>query len=107
MREVIQLEKFKKEVLEFPAKTREDLFSLIARFLGGESLNGNYFKTFKLGKQIKIQEFKVKDDQGNWRAFSCFWGKKYLVLVYAFHKKSQKLLEKDKEVIIGRIKGIK
>ena len=54
----------------------------------------------------EINEFKVKDDRGNWRAISTIMQGKYLVMVYAFHKKSQELLEKDKDVIKNRIKRI-
>ncbi|OUR98548.1 hypothetical protein A9Q84_03810 [Halobacteriovorax marinus] len=72
----------------------------------GEKLPSTYFKTFKLEKGIKVQEFKVKDHTGNWRAISCFENKEYITLVYAFHKKSQRLLEKDKKIIIRRVKEI-
>ena len=106
MKKIVQLDKFKKEIMKFPSETRESIFSLIVRFLDGEQLNKSNFKTFKLDKNTKIQEFKVKDDKGNWRAISCFYEKEFLVFIYAFHKKSQKLLEKDKEVIIKRIKDI-
>ena len=36
MRQIVQLEAFKKEILEFPHETREDIFSLIYRYLNGE-----------------------------------------------------------------------
>jgi phage-related protein len=106
MKQIVQTEAFKKEIAEFPPETREDIFSLIYRYLNGERLNRTDFKTFKIDGKTKIQEFKVKDARGNWRAVSCLYGDDYLVLVYAFHKKSQELQEKDKETIrkrIGRI----
>lgn len=87
-------------------ETREDIFSLISRFLMGERLNRNDFKTFRIDKKTKIQEFRVKDARGNWRAISTIVKGQYLVFVYAFHKKSQELLEKDKEVIRNRIRRI-
>lgn len=103
---VIQLEAFKKEIAEFPLETREDIFSLVSRFANGERLNNRDFKTFKIDKSTKIQEFKVKDARGNWRAISTLLKANTLVFVYAFHKKSQELQEKDKEVIRNRIRRI-
>jgi phage-related protein len=102
-RKIIQLDSFRKEILLFPLPVREDLFSLIDRYLKGERLDHTRFKTFKIAKNIKIQEFKVKDSSGNWRVISCLQDKQALVLVYAFHKKSQKLLQKDLETILKRI----
>lgn len=106
MRRIIQIEAFKREIAEFPLETREDIFSLIYRYLNGARLNHTEFKTFKIDDRTKIQEFKVKDTKGNWRAISCLHGKEYLLLVYAFHKKSQELQEKDKETIRKRIARI-
>ncbi|MEQ1877250.1 MAG: type II toxin-antitoxin system RelE/ParE family toxin [Bdellovibrionia bacterium] len=105
--QIVQLEAFKREIAEFPVETREDVFSLVHRFLKGERLNSRDFKTFKIDKNTKIQEFKVKDSRGNWRAISTMKQGKYLVFVYAFNKKSQELLEKDKDAIRNRIKRIK
>lgn len=104
--QLVQLEGFKKEIREFPIESREDILALISRFLKGESLTRKEFKTFKIDKNTKIQEFRVKDHRGNWRAISTIANGQYLVLVYAFHKKSQELQEKDKEVIRARIKRI-
>jgi phage-related protein len=106
MKQIIQLEIFKKEIAEFPIETREDIFSLIYRFLSNERLSPNDFKTFNIDKNNRIQEFKVKDSKGNFRSISCLFHKNYLVLIYAFHKKSRELQEKDKAVIRQRIKGI-
>jgi phage-related protein len=106
MKKIIQIDIFKKEIGEFPPETREDIFSLIYRYLNGERLNHMDFKTFKIDGRTKIQEFKVRDSRGNWRAISCFHGSEYLVLIYAFHKKSQELQEKDKETIRKRIARI-
>lgn len=103
---IVQLEAFKKEIANFPVETREDIFSLIYRFLQGERLNRKDFKTFKIDKNTKILEFKVKDNRGNWRAISTTISGKYLVFVYAFHKKSQELQEKDKDIIRNRIRRI-
>jgi phage-related protein len=104
--QIVQLDAFKREVAEFPMETREDIFSLIHRFMNGERLNNKDFKTFKIDKNTKIMEFKVKDARGNWRAISTMMQGKYLVFVYAFHKKSQELQEKDKDVIRNRIRRI-
>ncbi len=104
--QIVQLDAFKKEILDFPLETREDIFSLVSRFLSGERLHAKDFKTFKIDKNTKILEFKVKDDRGNWRAISTAVLGKYLVFVYAFHKKSQELQEKDKDVIRKRIRRI-
>ena len=101
-----QLEVFKKEIKRFPVEVREDIFVLVNKFIEGERLSSKHFKTFKLDKDTKIQEFKVKDATGNWRAISCMARKDILVFVYAFHKKSQLLLEKDKDTIRKRIKRI-
>lgn len=101
--QLVQLEAFKKEILEFPLESREDILSLITKFLKGELLTRKEFKTFKIDKNTKIQEFRVKDFRGNWRAISTIVRGQYLVLVYAFHKKSQELQEKDKDVIRNRI----
>jgi phage-related protein len=104
---IAQLEAFRKEVGKFPLEIREDVFILVDKFLKGERLNTNEFKTFKIDKDTKIQEFKVKDYTGNWRAISCIIDKDILYFVYAFHKKSQALLDKDKDTIRKRIKRIK
>jgi phage-related protein len=104
--QLVQLEAFKKEIAEFPIESREDILSLISRFLKGEQLNRNDFKTFKIDKNTRIQEFRVKDHRGNWRAISTIVQGQNLVFVYAFHKKSQELLEKDKDVIRARIRRI-
>jgi len=104
--QLVQLETFKKEILYFPLESREDIFSVIAKFLKGEQLTRKEFKTFKIDKNTKIQEFRVKDHRGNWRAISTIVKGQYLVFVYAFHKKSQELQEKDKEVIRSRIRRI-
>ena len=104
--QIVQLETFRKEIADFPIETREDIFSLVTRFLKGERLNNKDFKTFKIDKNTKILEFKVKDDRGNWRAISTIASGKFLVFVYAFHKKSQELQEKDKNVIRNRIRRI-
>ena len=42
--EIIQLKNFKSEILNFPLETREDIFSLLTRFLKGERLK--YLKRF-------------------------------------------------------------
>jgi hypothetical protein len=68
--QLVQLEAFKKEIVEFPIESREDIVSLVSRFLKGEQLNRNDFKTFKIDKNTRIQEFRVKDHRGNWRAIS-------------------------------------
>jgi phage-related protein len=104
--QIVQLEGFKKEIAKFPIETREDIFSLIYRFMNGERLNNKDFKTFKIDKNTKIMEFKVKDGRGNWRAISTMMQGKYMVFVYAFHKKSQEVQEKDKDVIRNRIRRI-
>lgn len=101
-----QLKAFKKEIKKFPLEIREDIFVLVEKYINGERLNTSQFKTFKIDKDSKIQEFKVKDNTGNWRAISCIIEKDTLVFVYAFHKKSQALLEKDKDTIRKRIKRI-
>lgn len=103
---LVQLEAFRKEIADFPIETKEDILSLIGRFLNGEHLNRKDFKTFKIDKNTRIQEFRVKDHRGNWRAISTTTKGQYLVLIYAFHKKSQELQEKDKEVIRARIRRI-
>jgi phage-related protein len=103
--EIIQLERFKKEIRDFPIETREDIFSLIERFIYGEVLSQKDLKIFRLEKNIKILEFRVKDQKGNWRAISTIKKGKYLLMVYAFHKKTQELQEKDKETIRLRIRN--
>ena len=104
--QIVQLEAFRDEIAEFPIETREDIFSLVSRFMSGERLNSKDFKTFKIDKSTKIMEFKVKDSRGKWRAISTMMLGKYLVFVYAFHKKSQELQEKDKNVIRSRIRRV-
>lgn len=101
--EVVQTASFKKEIATFPLGAREDIFSLVVRFANGERLHQ---QDFKIDKRTKILEFKVKDSTGNWRAISTILKGRYLVFVYAFHKKSQELLQKDKETIRNRIKRI-
>lgn len=98
---------FKKEISQFSLEVKEDIFLLVSKYLAGERLPKTQFKTFKLEKNKKIQEFKIKDRTGNWRVISCQVDTESLTFIYAFHKKSQKLLEKDKQVIINRIKELK
>jgi phage-related protein len=106
MLKLVQLAAFKKETKKFPLETKEDLFILVERFLNGERMNNKEFKTFSINKNIRIQEFKVKDAKGNWRAISFIMRAEYLVFVYAFHKKTQKLMDRDKELIIRRIRSL-
>ncbi len=105
-RKILFSKAFKKEFASFPSYIRDDILHLITEYLDGVRLPNTSFKTFALLKGIRIQEFKMKDHTGNWRAVSCFEGKEYLTFVYAFHKKSQGLLEKDKKVIAKRVKEI-
>jgi len=51
LKQILQLEAFKKEISRFPQETKEDLFSLIYRYLNGERLNKKDFKTFKIDKK--------------------------------------------------------
>lgn len=105
MLKVIQLEPFKREIREFPLETREDLYSLIVRFSHGELMSRKDLKIFKIDDKNKVYEFRTKDQHGNWRIISTVFNKELLFLIYAFHKKSQSLLEKDKNVIRKRLKG--
>lgn len=107
MKSIKYTKQFEKEILVFSLNVKEDVFLLVQRYLSGERLSKNQFKTFTLGKNQKVQEFKVKDSTGNWRVISCVVEKDNLTFLYAFHKKSQKLLEKDKKVIVKRIKELK
>ena len=45
---LVQLEAFKKEIMDFPVETREDIFSLVVRFTDGEVMNRKDLKIFKL-----------------------------------------------------------
>ncbi len=105
--ELFQLEAFRKELAEFPLDTREEIFLLIMRFLEGQRLSRKDFKTFSIDKKTRIQEFRVRDARGNWRVISTLIDGRRLILVYAFHKKSQELQEKDKNVIRARIRRLK
>lgn len=107
MKQLRYTPQFEKEIAKFSDEVKEDIFLLVQRYLSGERLPKTQFKTFELGKSGKIQEFKVKDHTGNWRVISCMVDKQALTFIYAFHKKSQKLLEKDKKVIVNRIKELK
>jgi phage-related protein len=98
------LEQFKKDFADFPLSSREDLFSIIKRFVEGEKLNQSSLKIFKIDKKLKVYEFRVKDQFGNWRVISVIVDSNELVLIYAFHKKSQELQEKEKKIIRSRIK---
>ena len=98
------LEQFKKDFADFPLSSREDLFSIIKRFVEGEKLNQSSLKIFKIDKKLKIYEFRVKDQFGNWRVISVIVDSNELVLIYAFHKKSQELQDKEKKIIRSRIK---
>ena len=106
MKSIVQLKQFRKEIIKFPKHIREDIFLIILRFLKGERLPQTIFKTFKLSKTIKVQEIRVKDHSGNWRAITFVHKNDEIVFVYAFHKKSQELLEKDRSTIIKRIKEL-
>ena len=96
---------FLKEYKAFPAKTQEDIFKLIKKYAEGEEFSALDFKTFFIDKKVKIQEFRVKDHRGNWRAVSVMPQKNTLVFLYAFHKKAQALSKKDKTIIKTRLKG--
>ena len=94
MKQIIQLEVFKKEIAEFPLETREDIFSLIYRFLSNERLSPNDFKTFNIDKNTRIQEFKVNDSRGNWRAISCLFQKTHCCLSTHFIKNQESFRKK-------------
>lgn len=91
MLRITPLEQFKKEIADFPLSSREDLFSIS-------------LKIFKIDKALKIYEFRSKDHYGNWRIISTIIKPQELILVYAFHKKSQDLQDKEKKIIRSRIK---
>ena len=106
MLRIIALEQFRKEFKDFPDSTKEDLSSLIEQFISGEKLAKNDLKIFKIDKNIKILEFRTKDYFGNWRVISTICKGDILLLVYAFHKKTQQLPGKDKNIIKPRIKRV-
>ena len=106
MKKLFRSDQFIKEFQSFPVETQEDLIALVRRYLLGERLPGTTLRTFNIDKKTRIQEFKVKDSKGNWRVISCILDKASLALIYAFHKKSQKLSEKHKNIIIRRVKEI-
>jgi len=107
MRHLRYTSQFEKEIKKFDSKAKEDIFLLVQKYLSGEQLPKTLFKTFGIEKGIKIQEFKVKDSSGNWRVISCLLDKESITFIYAFHKKSQKLLDKDKKLIAKRIKELR
>ncbi len=98
-------EKCWQEYLAFPLETREAFVGLISRYGRGERLDRTAFKTFWIDGQNKIIEFKVRDKRGNWRVIGALLRPK-IVLVYAFHKKSQELQAKEKDTIRNRIRRI-
>ena len=100
-------EQFLKEVAKFSEEIREDLFKTVELYLSGARLSKTQFRTFNLAKGVKIQEFKVRDSGGNLRAFSFLLGASTLTFVYAFNKKSQKLLAKEKKLILRRVKEVR
>ena len=106
MKTIYRTDRFIKEFSAFPDSTKEDLLALVHRYLNGERLPKTLFKTFSLDKKTRIQEFKVKDHRGNWRVVSCLIKKDGLALIYAFHKKTQALSEKDKQVIRKRVSEV-
>lgn len=104
MMRIVPLEQFKKDLEEFPQSSREDLLAIIERFVSGTKLNRSALKIFKINKSLKIYEFRTKDQFGNWRVISTVLDRDVLVLIYAFHKKSQGLQDKEIKVIRSRIK---
>lgn len=104
MLRITPLEQFKKEIAEFPLSSREDLFSILKRFVEGDKFNQSSLKIFKIDKALKIYEFRSKDQYGNWRIISTIIKPQELILIYAFHKKSQDLQDKEKKIIRSRIK---
>ncbi len=104
MLRITVLEQFKKDIAEFPLSSKEDLFSLLKRFTEGAKLNQSFLKIFKIDKKLKVYEFRTKDQYGNWRIISTVIKSQELILIYAFHKKSQELQDKEKQIIRTRIK---
>jgi len=104
MLRIIPLKQFKVDFDDFPLSTRENFFSLIRKFVIGEKLDKNSLKVFNIDKSTKIFEFRTKDKFGNWRVMSTIIKGNELVLIYAFHKKSQELKDKDIKIIKSRIK---
>ena len=98
-------EEFSAEILLFPEETQEEIWTLVEKYLRGERLSPKQFKTFWIDGQIKILEFKVKDRAGNWRAIAVREAG-WLILVHAFHKKSQELSEQVKRTIRARVRRI-
>ena len=103
MRSVFHTKRFIKEFSVFPEAAKEDLLAILSRYLNGERLPRTLFRIFNLDKKTRIQEFKVKDHRGNWRIISCLQHKDHLTLIYAFHKKTQTLSEKDRNTIRKRV----
>lgn len=98
-------EEFLSEFLELPEESQEALNGIIARFLRGERLSPKQFKIFWIDGQIRVLEFKVKDHAGNWRAIAVR-DAGWLVLVHAFHKKTQQLSEQVKRTIRARVRRV-
>jgi phage-related protein len=104
--QIVQTEAFRREIAEFPFDTAENILYLVRRFARAERLGRKDLKVFKIGKNVKILEFRVRYPKGNWRAIATLRQGRFLVLVHVFHKKSQELQQKDKELILGRIQRI-
>lgn len=96
---------FLKEWDQVSLEARIQLIRIMERFLSGERLPSRHFKTFWIDEKSKILEFKVRDHHGNWRAISVHHDGS-LVLIYAFHKKSQELQEREKRTIRARIRSM-
>jgi len=53
-----------------------------------------------------LSEIRIKDRSGPFRVIYIFTRKEVIYLIHAFRKKSQKLPEKEKQIILKRLKEI-
>ena len=94
---------FLAEFSELSEGTQEAFGQLLEAYLRGERLPAKCFKTFWIDGKIKVLEFKVRDRSGNWRSIAVLEAG-WLVLIHAFHKKSQELPDKVKRTIRARVR---
>lgn len=105
--QVVLTAAYLKDIEDFPEESIQDFRDLVGRYLARERLSPKDFKTFKIDKNTRILEFKVKDRFGNWRFIAVLWGRTHLVFLFAFHKKSQELKRREIEIIRKRVRGLK
>lgn len=94
MKEVLWHTKALEEIRSFPEEVRKELGYLIHRLQMGDKLTLPYSRPIK-SVEIGVNELRVKDASGIYRAFYYLKTQKGVLIFHAFKKKTQQTPKKE------------